>query len=89
MAVYHGGQEVKGGFYLKCSTWEFEAVTRGGGILHGDRGTRYIRVSLPAVMVAGPLVGLAYVISLPLVFCSILGCFLARQVGQALKIVRW
>ncbi len=65
MAGYHGGQTVKEGFYLKRSTLEFESVTKGGSILPGGRETRYIRVPLPAVIVAGPLAGLAFIIFLP------------------------
>ncbi len=88
MTGYHGGQIVKEGFYLKRSTWEFEFVTRGGNILPGEKETPYIRVPLPVVMVAGPLTGLAYVISLPIVFCFAFGYFLTRQVGQTLKMAR-
>ncbi len=88
MTGYHGGQIVKGGFYLKRATWELESVARGGGNLPGNEETRYSRVPLPAVMAAGPLMGLVYVISLPIVFCLAFGYFLARQVGQTLKTAR-
>ena len=88
MTGYHGGQTVKGGFYLKRSTWELESVARGGGNLPGNEETRYSRVPLPAVMAAGPLMGLAYVISLPIVFCLAFGYCLTRRVGQKLKIAR-
>ena len=88
MTGYHGGQIVKGGFYLKRATWELESVAKGGGNLPGKEETRYSRVPLPAVMAAGPLMGLAYVISLPIVFCLAFGYFLTRRVGQKLKITR-
>ena len=88
MTGYHGGQIVKGGFYLKRATWELESVAKGGGNLPGNEETRYSRVPLPAVMAAGPLMGLAYVISLPIVFCLAFGYFLTRRVGQKLKIAR-
>ncbi len=88
MTDYHGGQIVKGGFYLKRSTWELGSVPRGGGNLAGNEETRYSRVPLPAVMAVGPLMGLAYVISLPIVFCLAFGYFLTRRVGQKLKIAR-
>lgn len=87
MAGYHGGQAVKGGFYLKRSTWEFESVAGRGGILPGNKETSYSRLPLPAVMVAGPLMGLAYAISLPIVCCLAFGYFLVRWVGQKLKVV--
>ena len=86
MTDYHGGQVVKKGIYLKYSTWEFESVAGGGGILPGDRETRYISMPLPAVIVAGPLMGLAYLISLPIAFCLAFSYFLARRVGRTVKI---
>ena len=86
MTVYHGGQIVKGGLYLKRSTWELESVARGGGNLPGNKETRYRRVPLPAVMAVGPLIGLAYVISLPIVFCLASGYFLVHWVGRKLKV---
>ncbi len=88
MTGYQGGQAVKGGFYLKRATWEFESVARGGGNLPGNKETRYRRVPLPVVMAVGPLMGLAYVISLPIVFCLAFGYFLTHWVGQKLKIAR-
>lgn len=86
MAGYHGGQAVKRGFYLKRSTWEFESVAGRGGILPGNEETSYSRLPLPAVMVAGPLMGLAYAISIPTVYCLSFVYSLARLVGQKLKI---
>jgi len=88
MVGYHGGQTVKAGLYLRCSTWELESIAKGGGVLSGNKETYYSSLPLPAVMVVGPLAGLAYVISLPMVFCFAFGYFLARRVGQTLKIAR-
>ncbi len=88
MTGYHGGQIVKEGFYLKHSTWEFEFVAGEGSILPGNEETRYRRVPLPAVVVGGPLMGLAYVISLPIVFCFAFGYLLTCRVGQKLKMAR-
>ncbi len=86
MTDYQGGQIVKGGCYLKRATWELEPVAREGGNLPGNEETRYSRVPLPAVMVAGPLMGLVYVISLPIVFCLASVYFFVRWVGQKLKV---
>ena len=86
MAGYYGGQKVKEGYYLKHSTWKFESVASGGGILTGDKETKYSKIPLPIVMVAGPLMGLSYAISLPIIFCCVFGYSLARLAGQKLKI---
>ncbi len=86
MTVYRGGQIVKGGLYLKRATWELESVAKEGGNLPGNEETRYSRVPLPAVMAAGPFMGLAYVISSPIVFCLASSYFFVHWVGQKLKI---
>ncbi len=86
MAGYYGGQVVKGGVYLKHPTWEFEAVSRGGGNLPGNKETSYSRLPLPAVMVVGPLIGLVYAFSIPTVYCLSFVYSLARLVGQKPKI---
>ena len=88
MARYHGGHNVKGGFYLNHTTWEFESVPREGGILSGNKDTGYSRLPTPTVIVAGPLTGLAYIISLPILFCLSFCYLLARWVGWRLKTVR-
>lgn len=77
MTGYRGGQTVREGFYLNRSTWELERVTGAAGILPGDERTRYVRLPLPVLVVAGPLMGLAYVLLLPLVFWLVFAYFLA------------
>ena len=85
MIDYHGGQAVSKGYYLKRSTWEFDSVARGGGILPGNKETHYSRVPLPVVVVGGPLMGLAFIIFLPLIgTLGIIGflAYKSRQWGQ-------
>ncbi len=86
MIDYHGGQAVSKGYYLKRSTWEFDFVAKGGGILPGNRETHYSRVSLPVVVVGSPLIGLAFIIFLPLI--GILGAagFLGYSYAKAGRI---
>ena len=86
MAGYYGGQIVKEGFYLNRSTLEFEPIARWSGILPGDKNTRYSRLPLPAVIVAAPLMGLAYVILLPIVCCFAFIYFFIRWVAHKLKL---
>lgn len=86
MASYHGGQFVREGLYMKRSTWEFESVAKKGGVLIGNKETSYSRLPLPFMMVAGPLMGLAYVLSLPIACCLSLTYSLTRRVGQKFKI---
>lgn len=83
MSDYHGGQSVKTGLYCNSTTWELESVTREG-ILPGTEEARYRRLPLPTVMVIGPLIGLAYVLSLPVIFVLVSGYLLTRKTGQRL-----
>lgn len=85
MTAYRGGQDVEGGSYLNHSTWRFESIPREGGILSGENNMNYSRVPSPALMVAGPVMGLAYIIILPTVFCLSIGYLLVRWVGWRLK----
>ncbi len=87
MSGYHGGQNVRGGLYLKRSTWGFECIAGKDGILPGDNEILYNRVPLPIVAIAGPLMGLAYVISLPFAFYAGACLLLARHVGRKMKII--
>ncbi|MFC1942894.1 hypothetical protein ACFLWU_06755 [Chloroflexota bacterium] len=85
MTGYYGEQAVKGGTYLKHSTWEFESVAREGGILNGSKMTRYSRIPISAVMVAGPLMGLIYAIFLPTMFCLTFIFSLFHRAGQKIR----
>jgi hypothetical protein len=88
---YHGGERVHSGAYLNTRTAEFASIPRGGGELPGAGQTMYIRVPAAAVMFVGPLMGLLFVILLPLagvlaipvVFFRLLQR-LGREVGGAL-----
>lgn len=83
MTRYYGGQPTKAGFYLNRSTLELEPVAGGGGTLPGDKSVRYVKLPVSAVMMVGPLMGLVYVIFLPLV--GILGiiALIAFRAGQS------
>jgi hypothetical protein len=63
---HHGGEEVRGGIYWSARGWEFVSVPREGARLEGSREDSYTRVPLPVVLVAGPVMGLAFAIFLPL-----------------------
>jgi len=86
MARYYGGEVVKVGSYLNRSTLEIEMIAKEGGILPGNKGTRYSRLPLVAVMAAGPLMGLAYVVFLPVVYCLAFVYFFGRWVVHKLNL---
>ena len=74
MAHFKGNQLVKGGFYWNASGWEILNIPKEGGVLPGTPETRYARVPLLLIMVAGPLLGALYAILLPFIgFAMFLG----------------
>jgi hypothetical protein len=85
MASYYGGQTVREGFYLNRSRPDFECIAGSGGILPGDKSTCYLRLPLVASMVAGPLMGLMYVILLPIFSCLTFLYFASRWIARRLK----
>ncbi len=81
---YAGGQVVKGGIYWSLRGGEFVSVPRPGGRLAGGLQDQYLRAPMPLVMVFGPLIGLAYVVVLPLAGLLVLVPFLASRMRYAL-----
>ena len=86
MAMYYGGQTVTEGFYLNQSKLGFECIESSGGALPGERNTCYRRLPLPAVMVAGPVMGLVYVVTLPFVACFTFIYYSVRWLARRSKL---
>lgn len=84
MTRYHGGETVRRGFYLNRRSWELESIAKENDLLPGDSKARYVRVPVPAVVLAGPLFGLAYVILLPVILSFGFAYFFARWVAKKL-----
>lgn len=66
MTRYHGGEEVKAGFYWNPAGWEI-TTTKKGATLPGPKGTRYLRIPTILLMVVGPVLGALMVVFLPLI----------------------
>lgn len=68
MAVIRkGGQLVRQGTFFSVRSWEFITIPRPGGYLPGTREQLYLRMPVVLVLLLGPLMGLLFVILLPLV----------------------
>lgn len=75
-----GGEVVRGGVYWGKRVGEFVSVPVVGGILPGGPRDSYVETPLPLVLIAGPLMGLAFAIFLPLSGLLVLATLL---VGRA------
>lgn len=66
LQLKNGGQNAGEGVYLNLSSGEFIDVTQESG-LPGERHERYLRIPKVAVFIFGPLFGLLFVFSIPLI----------------------
>lgn len=92
MKTYRGGEKVEPGLYLHTREWAFKDL-QDEAILPGTARDSYRRVPPAAMLVVGPVVGLAYVMFLPLVgvgmVLSLLGVKAAHAAaGPAEALVR-
>lgn len=73
MATFHGGDTVKGGYFVSVHDWKLEMVEAPWGMLPGDSTRTYRRVPLPAMLLLAPLLGLGFVLLLPFLGLAVVG----------------
>jgi hypothetical protein len=94
MLKHTGGDAVKKGFYGSIKRWTIELVQVDGGRLPGGPDERYIKLPVLAVLVAAPIMGLAFAVFLPFIGFVMLGAFAWRKLtgrppeGTAVRIDR-
>ena len=81
---YSGGTFAPCGTYLNTKEWGFHSVPREGDRLEGE-GLTYYRVPLLAVMVLGPLAGLAFILFLPVAVPAVLIYAVARRLSLSIR----
>ena len=81
---HSGGTFAPCGTYLSTKGWEFQSVPREGDYLEGE-GVTYYRVPLLAVMALGPLVGLAFILFLPVAVPAVLIYAVARRLSLSIR----
>lgn len=64
---YHGGDNVRFGFYWNPKEWEAQIVPKEGGMLRGEAEVGYIRMPMLLLLVFAPLMGAAYAFFLPFI----------------------
>lgn len=80
-----GGEVVESGIYWRRSTGEFVQISSEGGRLMGTSGEWYVKAPLPLVLIAGPVMGLLFFMTLPLSGMLVLVPFLAGKVRTAVS----
>ncbi len=90
MRTYRGTEEGPGGVYLNLTNGEFVQLHEKTRLLPGTREVKYIKVPAALAMIAGPFIGLAFIIFLPFAgvagFVSYLGYWLWRGI---MAMERW
>jgi hypothetical protein len=76
---YAGGEIVKAGFYWNLREWEANIVPREGGPLKGAADAQYVRVPLPVLLFAAPIMGAAYAMFLPFIGFAMVAMFLTGR----------
>ena len=84
MKTYRGGQMVEPGIYCSLRSGEMIQAPGQGTVLRGEDTTRYIRLPVILVLIAGPLVGLGFVVFLPVIGIVGLAAFVAHRLGRRL-----
>jgi hypothetical protein len=79
MRHYKGNESVQAGFYFNPRRLSFVSADGEGG-LPGTEQEAYLRVPALAMLVAGPILGLAFVIFLPLIGFVMVGWIVGRGV---------
>ena len=81
MKTYHCNQNVAEGIYFNPRHMAFKSLEDEGRLPVEPAGTWY-RVPALALLVVGPLMGLAYAIFLPLIGFAMVGGIVLRKVGE-------
>lgn len=84
MTRYYGNQRVEPGIYFCPKELSFKSMDNDGRLPGGPERT-YWRVPALALLVAAPMIGLAYVIFLPLVGFVMLGAVALQKVGSLVR----
>ena len=78
MKRYQGNQEVEPGLYFNLSQLSFKSIEEKGPLPGGEEDV-YRRTPVAALLIAGPILGLAFVVFLPFVGFALLGWLVAGK----------
>lgn len=82
---YRGGCKVEAGFYWDKKEWSINTVSgTQGGVLPKDRA-EYTKIPAPAMLVAAPVMGAAYVMFLPFAGMALFADHIGRKTMAAVR----
>ncbi len=82
--MHRGGELAKKGTYLDTREWEFVSIPQEGDYLPGRDDQSFVRVPLALMLVLGPILGLLFVIFLPMAVPLVVGMLLVQRLrGRA------
>ena len=81
MKKFNGGSSVRGGYYWHTAKWEVVPVKDDAGVLPGDKGDTFVKVSIPMLLVLAPALGGAYALFLPFIGFAMATYAFGRKVG--------
>ena len=87
MLNYKGGNQTKGGFYLKKGEWEIVTVEGKNGILPGGNECEYMRVPGLVIVPLAVTLGGAFVIFLPFIGFAMLFTMIATKAGKGVTVL--
>ena len=83
---YRGGARVASGKYWNLYSGDYVAFDEGGGMLPAVEG-EYVRAHPLLILAVGPLIGLAYLLFLPIAVPVMLAQFAGRKMQRAVAVV--
>lgn len=72
LKTLNGGQVAKSGFYFNLADWTMHVAPKQGEVLPGAETTRYLALPTAMILVAAPVISLAFVIFLPFIGLALL-----------------
>jgi hypothetical protein len=85
---YTAGEFVPAGTYVNRKTWEWVATSEHGDYLAGEPGVIYYRVPILLALGLGPLIGLAFILFLPLAVPALAVYTAAKVIGRNIPVWR-
>jgi hypothetical protein len=83
MSRYRGGDKVDAGFYFNLDSWQVATLSGEGGVLPGGKDAVFLRVPLPVLLAAAPMMGAAFAIFLPFIGLALVADYAVKKTWAA------